>query len=356
MPDAHLEAKRSPTHDPLKYLGNYFPCDKLRPMPVREQIIEILADGRFHSGQDLGERLSLTRAAVWKHVRALSDRGLDVQAVRGKGYRLSEPLELLDADGILDALHPWIKNRVAAFEVHAELDSTSDHLKRQPSPGGSDRFNVCFAERQTAGRGRRGRTWVSPFGTNLYGSIAYRADPTGAALDGLSLAVGVALIHALQDAGVAGAGLKWPNDILLGGRKLAGVLIELAGEMDGALNVIVGIGLNVRMPRHAGNAIDQPWTDLHAHGVRVSRNSLAAAVLNRLLDALHRFSRHGLAPFADDWQRFDHIAGRAIDVHTGSNVVTGTALGIDERGALKVEHAGTVIHYHSGEVSLRVAS
>ncbi len=325
-------------------------------MPIREQILEILADGRFHSGQDLGERLALTRAAVWKHVRALSQRGLDVQAVRGKGYRLPEPLELLDAGRILAAMNPSARNSVAALDVHLELDSTSDHLKRQPLPSRSGRFNVCFAERQSAGRGRRGRSWVSPYGANLYGSVAYRAETTGGALDGLSLAVGVGLMHALHDAGVSGAGLKWPNDILLEGRKLAGILIEIAGEMDGALNVIVGVGLNVRMPRHAVDQIDQPWTDLHSHGVQVSRNRLAALALDRLLDAVTVFSAQGLAPFLDDWQRFDQVAGRDIDLHTAAGVISGTARGVDERGALKVEHRGTLIHYHSGEVSLRIAS
>lgn len=325
-------------------------------MSIRDQILRTLADGHFHSGQDLSAQLSMTRAAVWKQVHALIQRGLDIHAVRGKGYRLSEPLELLDAEQLLSALQPSIRGRVASLSVHTELDSTSDQLKRQPLPERSGQFNVCFAERQTHGRGRRGRQWVSPYGANLYVSLAYRADAAGGALDGLSLAVGVGLVHALRSSGVTGSGVKWPNDIVMDGRKLAGVLVELAGEMDGAMSIIVGVGLNVRMPRHAADQIDQPWTDLHASGVQVSRHRLATHVLEHLLDTLSRFSAQGLAPFLEDWQRFDQIAGRAIDLHTGAGVVSGTACGIDERGALKVERQGRLVHYHSGEVSLRIAS
>jgi BirA family biotin operon repressor/biotin-[acetyl-CoA-carboxylase] ligase len=329
---------------------------KLPLMQTRDRIIQILADGRFHSGRDLGERLSLTRAAVWKQIRALSSQGVDVHSVKGKGYRLPEPIELLDHDRILAAIKLPDTAPGLSLEVLPEIDSTNEYLKRRPGQDESVRFNICLAERQSAGRGRRGRQWVSPYGANLYCSLAYRAEASGGALDGLSLAAGVGLVRAMHQAGVNNAGLKWPNDILLDERKLAGILVEIAGEVDGALNVIVGVGLNMRMPRHAAGEIDQPWTDLHSNGFRLSRNQLAASTLSHLIEALTQFSSRGLEPFLDDWQRFDRVAGRAIRLYTGDGIVTGTARGVDERGALKVEHKGGVIHYHSGEVSLRVAS
>ena len=324
-------------------------------MDVRDRIIALLADGRFHSGQALGKQLSLTRAAIWKHIRTMAELGLTVEAIRGKGYRLREPLELFDAEKIIALIQSEQRARIAGLEIHRELDSTSEYLKRGASLHESGKFRICLAEWQTAGRGRRGRRWISPYGSNLYCSLAHRTESSTAVMNGLSLAAGVGVIRALTKTGVAGLGLKWPNDILLGDRKLAGILVDVTGEMEGIFTVVTGVGINVRMPRNAAAAIDQPWTDLHTQGYGLSRNHLAGLVLDSLIECLARFSAGGLEPFLDDWQRYDKTMGRRIQLHTGNGILQGIARGIDEQGALRLEHQGTVSHYHSGEVSLRVA-
>ena len=167
--------------------------------------------------------------------------------------------------------------------------------------------------------------------------------------------VGVALADALHGLGFHAVRLKWPNDLVVAGRKLGGVLIDLRGEALGPCDAVIGFGLNVRMPADTGD-LGQPWCDLAGLGVPPSRNALAAALLGTLLPALARFERDGLAPFATRWSALDALAGHAVRVHDGGRVHEGTALGIADDGALRVRHEdGDIRHWHGGEVSVRVA-
>lgn len=326
-------------------------------MPTVRSLLDALADGRFHSGSELARRFGVSRAAVWKAVQRLAEAGVTVDAVRGRGYRLRSPYEPLDAAAIAGDL-VQAGAAVPAMEVLTSVDSTNLRLLQYAREGGAAP-RVCLAERQTAGRGRRGRRWHSPFGANLYMSVLWSFNRPAGALGPLGLVAGLALAEALETAGLRGHGLKWPNDIYWGGRKLAGILLELAPcEADGPCPVVIGIGLNVAMPQEqARGAIDQPWVDLAtALGGRYpSRNRLASLILQTLMPALQDFGAAGLAPFLPRWRRLDLVAGKPVELHRPDGVVQGCARGIDEHGRLVLEVDGRSEAHAAGEVSLRLS-
>ena len=317
-------------------------------------LLPLLADGEFHSGQEFAERLGISRAAVWKHVQSLAALGLDVHAVRGRGYQLSTPLQLLDLEKILASLSQSTRSRLDAIDVLNSVDSTSEYLRRQLDSLYPGRGKACLAEQQTAGRGRRGKSWVSPYGSSLYLSLAWFIDQPGLSISGLSLAIAVSVVRALERYGVERLGLKWPNDIFLEGRKLAGILLDLSGESGGVWRVVVGIGINLRMPSGAAELIDQPWTDLSGMAVEVDRNLLAGQVLEALVSDIELFAGKGLVSFINEWERFDLLSGREIGLQQGDRMIAGIARGIDKDGALLVERNGITGSYHAGEVSVRL--
>jgi BirA family biotin operon repressor/biotin-[acetyl-CoA-carboxylase] ligase len=309
------------------------------------------------SGAALAKELGLTRAAVWKRIEALRADGVEIEARTGRGYALAAPVTLLDAGRIAALLPPSLRARWPVPEVVWEIDSTNAELIRRGAdcPDGL----ALFAERQRGGRGRRGRHWASPLAANLYLSLHRRFDGGVAALGGLSLVVGIAVAEALRRLGYGAVALKWPNDLLADGRKLGGILIELGGEVGGPIQAVIGLGLNVRMPRAAAQAIDQPWTDLTAlrPAAVPDRNALAAALLASLWPALDDFARDGLAPFLPRWAALDAFAGREVRLLLGDAVREGVALGIAADGGLRVRHGdGGERVYHSGEVSLRAGA
>jgi len=323
-------------------------------MSKRLDILYALGDGRFHSGEALAQALGVSRTAVWKHLQALGEWGLDVHAVPGKGYRLAAPLELLRREAIVAALDQNSRPLLADLELHLQLTSTNTHLSARATAG-LPSGHACLAEYQTAGRGRRGRSWVSPFAANVYLSLLWRFSLAPATLGGLGLAVGVAVVRALQQAGLQGIGLKWPNDVIWRGRKLAGTLLEMTGESFGPVAVIIGIGLNVRMPASAGAAIDQDWVDMEtALGAGTSRNALAGVLLHHLLLALRDYQNAGLAPFLEEWRRHDLIAGKSVRLQLPHRTLTGIAQGVDQTGALLLQDRGTVTSHAAGEVSVRL--
>jgi BirA family biotin operon repressor/biotin-[acetyl-CoA-carboxylase] ligase len=326
-------------------------------MPLRRRLLNLLSDGEFHSGEALGASLGVSRMAVWKRLKALREMGVDFTVVRGKGYCLLSSVELLDRDSILAAATPASIARIADIEVFLEVDSTNNWLREQ-ALNGAPSGTVCVAETQLAGRGRRGRTWVSPFAANLYLSLLWRSATGATALGGLGLVTGIALLRALRSCGIEGAGLKWPNDILVGDAKLAGVLIDVVGESNGPCIVIVGIGVNVCMPPGEATAIDQQWTDLHhlSGDNSISRNVLVARILDELIPVIETFDAKGLPPFLDEWQQSDILRGRKVGLTLPNEYITGTACGIDDAGALLVDTGHGRRRFLSGDVSVRVAS
>ena len=325
-------------------------------MASRYQLLQLLADGRFHSGDQLGVHLGVGRGAIWKTVRAVRAMGVDVFALRGKGYRLAAPMDLLDAERIREQLHPQARPLLGEFEVLPEIDSTNNHLLRLAvQRAGSG--HSCFAESQSQGRGRRGRTWISPFGANIYFSVLWRFPRPPEAMQGLSLAVGVAVARALEAAGVPGVGVKWPNDIVVDHRKLGGVLMELSGEATGPCMVVTGVGINRGMPVAAGTEIDQAWTDLLTlGGTHSDRNTLAAHLLGQVLLALGKFADDGFEPFLKGWMERDATQGRQIELISENESMVGIAEGVDASGALLLSTKSGRRRVLSGEISLRTTS
>jgi BirA family biotin operon repressor/biotin-[acetyl-CoA-carboxylase] ligase len=324
-------------------------------MSSRRQLLQLLVDGQWHSGEDLARRLGLSRTAVWKQLGLLRDQlGLNIHSVRGRGYRLPEKLELLEAGHIRDALadstHDWIRH----IEIHDSIASTNSHLMEQAA-GQLQSGHVCLAERQSDGRGRRGRHWVSPFGRNIYLSLFWEYGLAPAALSGLSLVAGLAVIRALRQLGIGEIGLKWPNDILYGNRKLAGLLLEVVGEQTGPSRVVLGLGMNVRLSEAEGESIDQPWVSLSQlpGGVVLSRNRIVAALLDNLVAVLSRFEAQGLAAMIPEWRQYDLYHGQRVILQLGARQIEGIHRGVETSGALLLETAEGIRAYHGGEVSLR---
>lgn len=312
------------------------------------------------SGDALARDANQTRAAIWKRIQALREAGVPIAAKAGRGYALAQPLNLLDVDSIVRALPS--RSQLASLDVVWSIDSTNSELLRRPVPqNGTD---VLLAERQTGGRGRRGREWASPLAAHLYLSLSRTFGGGLARLGGLSLVAGIAAAEALHALGFDGVRLKWPNDLVVidesGLRKLGGLLIEGGGEHAGPARAVIGLGLNVRMPDAAAARIEQPWCDLTMLSSTVSsgkapdRNALAAALLARLLPALEEFDASGLSTFLPRYAALDALAMQPVTMHGATASQPGIALGLGDDGALRVRlHDGTEKNFHSGEVSVR---
>ncbi len=318
-------------------------------------LLQALSDGDVHSGSELGHLAGVSRTAIWKQLQKLQDQtGLVFESVKGKGYRLPGGIELLSSTAISEQMTPVSLALLSELELHSQIDSTNQRALVLAHSGASS-GHVVLAERQLAGRGRRGRSWVSPFGSNLYLSVIWGFESGAAALEGLSLVVGIALARALSAMGVPGIGLKWPNDIYWQNRKLGGILLEMVGDASGYCQVVIGVGINVAMPEVDAGAIDQPWCDLRrACGRPVSRNTLAADVLSHLLPVLDQFQCEGFSPFRGEWASFDCIAGKPVVLRLGERVLFGTAAGVGDTGALAVDTDMGREWFHGGEVSLRL--
>ncbi|SEL38055.1 BirA family transcriptional regulator, biotin operon repressor / biotin-[acetyl-CoA-carboxylase] ligase [Colwellia chukchiensis] len=320
---------------------------------IREQLIKRLISGKFLSGQALGEEFGVSRAAISKHISALQAIGFDIFSVTGKGYRLAQPIELLDASKINAALkQQHIDTKV---EVHSLIDSTNSYLMRrlpnQNLPG-----QVCIAEYQSDGRGRRGRQWVSPFGSHIYLSMYWYLEQGMSAAMGLSVVAALAVSDAIKALYRVEVELKWPNDIYLNGVKLAGILIDLEGQAMAPCHCVIGIGLNVKMPVQSAALVEQPWTDLAtALGVDIDRNILAAQIIVALQQRLKTHSATGINTMVAEWQAQDFYCNKAVALITGDKVTRGISRGINNQGALMLEVNGQVSPVYGGEVSLRAA-
>lgn len=318
------------------------------------EIIELLADGQFHSGDELGSALGVSRAAVWKQVQKLQEKGIEIFSVKGKGYKLSAPLELLSADLIQSNISSDANSLLKEIDVQGVVSSTNDIAMGKAADGIGSGY-VCFAEQQTAGRGRRGRTWVSPFGANIYLSIVWDFYNGAAALEGLSLATGIAVADALRGVGCDAVELKWPNDLLIGGSKLGGILLEMTGDPAGHCQVVVGLGVNTRIGSADASAITQSFTQLSDQGLQISRNVLAGRLLSSILVMLNDFSKSGFHLYQAKWESLDAFRDKQVCLHAGEQKTFGIARGVDETGGLKLETEAGVQVYKGGELSLRLS-
>jgi BirA family biotin operon repressor/biotin-[acetyl-CoA-carboxylase] ligase len=327
------------------------------PQPLVARVFSALADGEFHSGERLAGELGVSRGAIWKAVSSLRDLGATLHAVPNRGYRLRSGSDALDASRIKALLPAAARGHVHSIEAAWTVDSTNSVLLARPNP----QPGVCevfLAEYQTAGRGRRGRSWVAPPGGSICLSLSWTFREVPPDLAALGLAVGVCGLRALQQLGLGKVALKWPNDILADDKKLAGILIELRAESDGPACVIIGIGVNVALGsallQKIGEMGGASATDLVTAGlIQPSRNALAAALVSQIVPGLLAFEKEGLRPFVEEWRSVDALRSRQIDVHTQEGVTRGLARGIDIHGALVVETLQGIRRFVSGEVTVR---
>ena len=321
---------------------------------VREHLIKALADGSFVSGQEMGEQLGISRTAISAHIKALINMGLDIFSVTGKGYKLSQPLLLLNKKKILALISTEATTEIIPeVEVHSLIDSTNDYLMRR-LPNQLTQGQVCLAEYQSAGRGRRGRQWISPFGSQIYLSMYWYLEEGLSGAMGLSLLSALAVSDAVQAVSGVQVQLKWPNDIYIDGVKLAGILIDLEGQALEPSHSVIGIGLNLDMPEEAAAKIDQRWTDLQRHSETVlDRNALSAKLISCLHSRLVQYRKEGLTSMLDEWNEHDLYLNKQVKLLTGERITKGICKGINNQGALLLEVDGQIKAIYGGEVSLR---
>ncbi|MGG1956422.1 MULTISPECIES: bifunctional biotin--[acetyl-CoA-carboxylase] ligase/biotin operon repressor BirA [Enterobacter] len=310
-------------------------------------LIGILADGEFHSGEQLGEQLGMSRAAINKHIQTLRDWGVDVFTVPGKGYSLPAPIQLLNEELIRSQIG---QGNVAVLPV---IDSTNQYLLERI--GELESGDACVAEYQQAGRGRRGRKWFSPFGANLYLSMYWRLEQGPAAAVGLSLVIGIVMAEVLHELGADKVRVKWPNDLYLNDRKLAGILVELTGKTGDAAQIVIGAGLNMVMRNVQSDVVNQAWTNLQEAGITIDRNTLAVRMIKELRTSLSLFEQEGLASFLSRWEKLDNFINRPVKLLIGDKEIYGISRGIDAQGALLLEQDGVIKPWVGGEISLRSA-
>lgn len=324
---------------------------------TQSKILDILKDGEFHSGETLGEKVGCSRTAVWKHLQTLEAMGLLIETTKGTGYRIVGGVDLLDGQAITGALAVAAKPHLSKINIFQTIDSTNTYA-RQLAEKNSVSGLVILAEQQTGGRGRRGKSWVSPFAANIYLSIVWDFEQGAEALEGLSLAVGVAVRRALIAHGVQGVKLKWPNDIYVEQKKLGGILLEMIGDPAGHCSVVIGVGLNVSMPVSQASAIDQDWTDVatELQDKLPARNKLAAELISEILPLLSTFQEQGFAAYCDEWQAADAFYGQPAVISTPKQSTAGIVKGVGINGALRLElDSGNIESFIGGELSLRLA-
>jgi BirA family transcriptional regulator, biotin operon repressor / biotin---[acetyl-CoA-carboxylase] ligase len=324
--------------------------------PLVARVFAKLSDGEFHSGEELARTLGVTRSAVWKAANALRELGTPMEAIRNRGYRLAAASEPLVASRIRDGLSRTVRDRVQRLDVAWSLGSTNTELVSRPNPP-PGQSEVLLAEFQTAGRGRRGRSWFAPPGGSVCLSLSWTFADMPRDAGALGLAVGVCALRALEPLGVPDVRLKWPNDVLVADRKLGGILIELRAESAGPAYAVVGIGLNVALGAELLAKIAElglPATDLTSI-VRapLSRNALTANLVEACVRGLLEFEQEGLRPFIEEWRHADALRGRPVTVQAGEESARGFARSIDLSGALLVETPHGLKRFFSGEVTVR---
>ena len=328
-------------------------------------ILRLLADGRFHSGEAIAQHFNVTRTTVWSAIQEAQTLVVEIFSVRGRGYKLPDPIRMLNHDEIMNAIgqeRAWFK-----LELHDTLESTNTYLMKKTNAGQSTilggqpaaHATCVVTELQTAGKGRRGRTWYGGLGASLTFSLLWRFQVGASALSGLSLAVGVALVRALHSLGVAGVKLKWPNDLLvetaLGNQKLAGILIELQGDMDGPSAAVIGVGINVRLPQNVSRQIDQPFTDIYTMKPDAADpNILLGKVLKQMADVLSTFEQHGFEGLREEWMRYHAYHQQAVRMlMPDGREVLGEVTGVALDGILLVNTPQGEQRFSAGEISLR---
>lgn len=322
-----------------------------------KRLITLLNDGHYHSGNSIGAVMQLTRSMVWKLIHQLRAAGIDIKATKGKGYRLVHPITLLVSRQIKKYItNPQYQSQID-IAIFDSLTSTNSYLRNLELS--SQKISICLAEQQTSGKGRLQRNWYSPFASNLYFSGKWSFMANISKLAGLSLSVALAIVRMLGIIGIKeNIVIKWPNDILWHNKKLAGILIEATTDTQSQTHAIIGIGINVNMIRDVDAQISQPWTSIqNIIGRPMDRNFLAGTLINQLLEVIDLFSLHGLPFFQREWQQYDYLSGKTIQLMHHHALIIGEAMGINEIGEIMIKQGnGEISSYCAGEVSVSKAA
>ena len=319
-----------------------------------KHLIEILNDGKFHSGSQLGNDLNMTRSAIWKQIEHLKKLDVDIKSVKGKGYRLNQPITLLNQTQIKQHISDPDLRKKLDIHIFDSINSTNSYLKTY-SHLEQDHIPVCLAEQQTQGRGRMQRLWYSPFAANIYCSSRWQFDAEISKLPSLSLVVGLAIINMLARIGIQDdIKIKWPNDIMWKNKKLAGILIEAIIETHHRSQVIIGIGINVNMPSSAALHIQKPWTSLNQlYDQAIDRNRMVALLIEELATMIEQFKLKGFTSFLSLWRSYDYLYGQQVELADFSQTHQGQAMGVDGQGDLLLKKTdGRVEHFTSGDASI----
>ncbi|MFG1497798.1 biotin--[acetyl-CoA-carboxylase] ligase [Saccharospirillum sp. HFRX-1] len=315
------------------------------------RLLPLLRHDQFLSGTDLANALGVSRPTIAAWVAQLGELGVDIHVVKGRGYRLAEPISLLDRERIFAGLDDALRAVLQVLDIQTDLDSTNRWVMEQKPAAG--RWSICAAEYQYQGRGRRGRVWRSPPASNLMVSIALRADLPSRALYAASLLAGVATARALRSQLRVPVALKWPNDLYIDDAKLGGILCELQGNPQDQPVLAIGLGLNVsRKPE----GLDQPALALaDVVSGELDRNALLIAILNQLHRVFEQVrSETGLDELLGEWAQYDCIRDRTVRLVRAQGTETVVARGVDDVGQLVVESSdGQRFSVNSGEVSVR---
>ncbi len=321
------------------------------------KLLVLLGDGKFHSGEELGEQLGVTRGAIWKARKQLAKLGIEIYAVTGKGYCIPQGIELLDLKTIKQSLSKDSQTSIDEITTLNIIGSTNDYLLLEGARKPNKNI-ACFAEYQEKGRGRHGRRWVGSFGTNIYFSLLWHFSKDPAEIMGLSLITALALINSLKQYGILkGLQLKWPNDVLWQGKKLAGILLDMTSQPHVKCSVVIGIGVNIRLPKAFSDEIDQPWVDIsQITNSAPQRNRLAGLLLDELVLKIKSFEQEGLAPFLSEWEQYDAMIGKRVLLNTPQKQIQGIMKGISDKGELiLLTENNETKAFLSGELSLRLA-
>jgi len=316
-----------------------------------QKLVTILSDGDFHSGEKLANILGVSRTAIWKLTNKLEAWGIELFSVRGKGYKIPNGLTLIDSEYLANQITEHAR-LFSSIEVLSTVDSTSSYLARNWSKG-NGKGHIVVSEHQTGGRGRNGKTWISPFGSNLYFSLGSSLPVGLSALGGLSLAIGIGLTKLFNQHTNKKVKLKWPNDLLVDQRKLAGILVEASGDSNDNSFLNIGIGLNWKMSTKS-RGIEQPWINLSEILNRdIDRNKLLARILLELDKILCDYIDNGFESFRAHWAEYSAYYGKPIVLTSQKGSVSGIEAGIDNMGALRLKMETGEKTFYSGEVSLR---
>ena len=321
------------------------------PTALTFDILRLLSDAQFHSGPVLARGLDVSRASVAGALRGLDSLGIELMCDPRRGYRLAAPIDWLDSRQIASHL----RDHAAKFQVHVldMTESTNTTLLKRAAAGAPS-GTVVTTELQTAGRGRRGRSWHTGLGGALTFSLLWRFEQGAGVLAGLGPAVGVALVRALRTLGVSDALLKWPNDVLVSHHKVAGTLVEIQGDVLGPSCAVIGVGVNHRLHATTRQRIDQAVTDLTSTGMRGDRNQVLAEAVAQLAEMLEQFATQGFAPLRKEWDSYHVYAGKSVALRMpDGSFEQGIVAGVSDDGALFLQTSTGLRRFHSGEVSLR---